>query len=51
MSSLKHAFDAKEMSALILKVLRGTVPTIPSQYNPFIQELVRSMLNRIPAKR
>ncbi len=51
MLSLKHAFDAKEMGALILKVSRGTIPPIPSQYSPWLQDLIRVLLNRLPNKR
>jgi serine/threonine protein kinase len=51
MLSLRHAFDAKEMPALILKVLRGSIPSIPSHYNPMLQELTKALLNRQPSKR
>eukprot|EP01114_Cavostelium_apophysatum_P019432 TRINITY_DN6267_c0_g1_i1.p1 TRINITY_DN6267_c0_g1~~TRINITY_DN6267_c0_g1_i1.p1 ORF type:complete len:679 (-),score=208.15 TRINITY_DN6267_c0_g1_i1:58-2094(-) len=47
MTSLKHAFDAREMNGLIQKVLRGTVPSVPSLYNNTgIPELIRSLLQK-----
>lgn len=51
MLSLKHAFDAREMGALILKVSRGSIPSIPSHYSPWLQDLIRALLNRLPNKR
>lgn len=49
--SLKHAFDSTSMKGLILKILKGTYPPIPSQYSPDLNELIAEMLQSDPKKR
>jgi len=51
MVTLRQAFDAKELSALMLKVIKGNAPSIPSTFSPQLAEIVRSLLNKVPAKR
>ena len=33
MVTLRHAFDANSMKGLVLKILRGSYPAIPSHYS------------------
>jgi NIMA (never in mitosis gene a)-related kinase len=33
MVTLRHAFDANSMKGLVLKILRGQYPAIPSHYS------------------
>jgi serine/threonine protein kinase len=51
MVTLKHAFDASSMKGLVLKILRGTYPEIPSQYSADLKKLISSMLTKDPNKR
>jgi len=51
MLTFKQAFDAKDMTTLVTKVLRGNVPPIPSQYNSQLTELLKLLLQKIPSKR
>jgi hypothetical protein len=51
MISLRHAFDAKEMSGLMFKVVKGASPPIPPHFNPALGELVKAVLQKLPAKR
>ena len=44
MLTLRHAFDANSMKALVLKILRGTYPAIPSTYSQEIRDIVAEML-------
>jgi NIMA (never in mitosis gene a)-related kinase len=46
--TLKHAFDANSMKGLVLKILRGVYPPIPSNYSNGLREVVSEMLNRDP---
>lgn len=51
MVTLRHAFDANSMKGLVLKILRGTYPTIPSNYSQDLKDLIADMLIKDPAKR
>ncbi len=51
MLTLRHAFDANSMKGLVLKILKGTYPPIPSCYSVEIQGVVSEMLTKDPAKR
>jgi len=51
MVTLRHAFDANSMKGLVLKILRGTYPAIPSQYSQDLKDLIEVMLNKNPANR
>jgi NIMA (never in mitosis gene a)-related kinase len=49
--TLKHAFDATSMKALVFKILRGTYPEIPKIYSPELRDLIGEMLTKEPSKR
>jgi NIMA (never in mitosis gene a)-related kinase 1/4/5 len=49
--TLKHAFDANSMKGLVLKILRGSYPSIPTTYSNELRDLISEMLTRDPAKR
>ena len=51
MLTLRHAFDANSMKGLVLKILRGNYPSIPSTYSNDLKELVADMLIKDPQKR
>lgn len=44
MSSLRHTFSAKNINALMYKIIRGKVPPIPSVYSNDLAQLVQHML-------
>jgi len=39
------------MKGLVLKILRGSYPSIPSHYSPELRDLIGEMLTKDPAKR
>lgn len=49
--TLKHAFNGKNLPALVLKILRGHYPPIPSKYSEDLHGLVACMLQQDPRKR
>jgi NIMA (never in mitosis gene a)-related kinase len=51
MLTLRHAFDANSMKGLVLKILKGNYPPIPSAYSEDIRGLVGELLIKDPAKR
>jgi NIMA (never in mitosis gene a)-related kinase len=51
MTTLRHAFDANSMKGLVLKILRGSYPAIPSHYSQNLKDLLADMLIKDPAKR
>jgi NIMA (never in mitosis gene a)-related kinase len=51
MLTLRHAFDANSMKGLVLKILRGSYPQIPSHYSQDLKDLLADMLIKDPAKR
>lgn len=51
MVTLRHAFDANSMKGLVLKILRGTYPEIPSCYSQDLKDLISLMFIKDPAKR
>ncbi len=51
MVTLKHAFDASSMKGLVLKILRGTYPQIPSHYSNDLRDLLADLLIKDPHKR
>lgn len=51
MVTLKHAFDASSMKGLVVKILRGNYPSIPSCYSQNMRELIDEMLEKDPHKR
>jgi len=51
MTSLKHAFDAKNIKGLVLKILRGSYPPIPEVYTQDLKGLIDDLLQRSPVQR
>jgi len=51
MLTLRHAFDANSMKGLVLKILKGTYPPIPSVYSEDVRSLVQDLLTKDPNKR
>ncbi|KAH9518439.1 Serine/threonine-protein kinase Nek8, partial [Bulinus truncatus] len=51
LASLKRAFEAANLPALILKIMRGTFSPISSRYSPHLRDLILSMLHLDPTKR
>ena len=51
MVTLRHAFDANSMKGLVLKILRGSYPPIPSTYSKELNEIIADMLIKDPANR
>ncbi|CAL1542439.1 unnamed protein product, partial [Lymnaea stagnalis] len=51
LASLKRAFEAANLPALILKIMRGTFSPISSRYSPHLRDLILSMLHLDPNKR
>lgn len=51
MMSLKHAFDAADMTSLVMKILRGEHLPIPQQFSNELKDLVRQLLNKNPKLR
>ena len=44
LTTLNHAFDASNMCALVLAILRGKYPPIDVRYSPELRRLVSKML-------
>ena len=51
MVTLRHAFDANSMKGLVLKILRGNYPAIPSTYSEDLKGIIAEMLIKEPQKR
>ena len=51
MVTLRHAFDASSMKGLVVKILRGTYPSIPSFYSQNLRDLIDEMLEKDAHKR
>ncbi|XP_041835755.1 serine/threonine-protein kinase Nek4 isoform X3 [Melanotaenia boesemani] len=51
MSTLKHAFNAKDMNSLVYRIVEGKLPQMPSRYDPQLGDLIRSMLSKRPDDR
>ena len=51
MVTLRHAFDANSMKGLVLKILRGNSPAIPSTYSEDLKGIIAEMLIKEPQKR
>jgi len=49
--SLKHAFDARDMNGLAMKIIRGKFNPIPRDYSKSLRELVNALLSKNPATR
>lgn len=51
MVTLQHAFNAKDMNSLMLKIIRGQLPRMSRQYSETLTNLIRSMLSKNPDDR
>lgn len=51
MCNLRHAFDAQNINALSVKVLKGNYPPVNTQYSKPLRELVGKLLNINPKDR
>ncbi|KAM3621355.1 uncharacterized protein V6R79_009955 [Siganus canaliculatus] len=51
MSTLKHAFNAKDMNSLVYRIVEGKLPQMPCRYDPQLGELIKSMLCKRPEDR
>ena len=51
LTTLKRAFDGKSLPALVVKILRGRIPTIPTKYSSNLRNLIHSMLSQSTAER
>ncbi|KYQ89875.1 putative protein serine/threonine kinase [Tieghemostelium lacteum] len=51
LATLKHAFNANSLPALIMKILKGTYPPVPSYYSSDLRSLISTMLQTDPKKR
>ncbi|CAK8681393.1 unnamed protein product [Clavelina lepadiformis] len=51
MTTLKHAFNAKDMNSLVYKILKKRPPKMPDQYSEELCEIIKSMLHQNADKR
>jgi NIMA (never in mitosis gene a)-related kinase len=51
LATLKRAFEASNLPALVLKIIRGNFSPIPERYSPELRRLILSMLALDPTKR
>lgn len=51
MSTLKHAFNARDMNSLVYRIVEGKLPQMPSRYDTQLGELIKSMLSKRPEDR
>uniref|UniRef100_A0A3B4T5I8 non-specific serine/threonine protein kinase n=1 Tax=Seriola dumerili TaxID=41447 RepID=A0A3B4T5I8_SERDU len=51
MSTLKHAFNARDMNSLVYRIVEGKLPQMPSRYDPQLGDLIKSMLCKRPEDR
>ena len=49
--SLKHAFEAGNMNNLVLKIIKGSYPALPTKYSKDLRNLVGLLLKRHPRDR
>ena len=49
--SLKHAFEAGNMNNLVLKIIKGCYPALPTKYTKELRNLVGNLLKRQPKDR
>ncbi|XP_034022854.1 serine/threonine-protein kinase Nek4 isoform X2 [Thalassophryne amazonica] len=50
-STLKHAFNAKDMNSLVYRIVEGKLPQMPNKYDPQLAELIKNMLCKRPEDR
>ncbi|XP_019366803.1 PREDICTED: serine/threonine-protein kinase Nek8 [Gavialis gangeticus] len=51
LASLKRAFEAANLPALVLKIMSGTFAPVSDQYSPDLRQLILSMLHLDPSRR
>ncbi|KAG8430683.1 hypothetical protein GDO86_020142, partial [Hymenochirus boettgeri] len=51
MTTLKHAFNAKDMNSLVFRIIEGKLPPMTKNYSEDLGELIRKMLSQQPEKR
>ncbi|CAF0871108.1 unnamed protein product [Rotaria sordida] len=51
MTTLEHAFNAKDMNSLVLKIIRGQIPQTSKKYSESLTALIKSMLSKNPNDR
>ncbi|KAK1786136.1 hypothetical protein P4O66_017569, partial [Electrophorus voltai] len=51
LASLKRAFEAANLPALVLKIMSGTFAPISDRYSPELRSLILNMLNLDPSRR
>uniref|UniRef100_A0AAY4B4I7 non-specific serine/threonine protein kinase n=1 Tax=Denticeps clupeoides TaxID=299321 RepID=A0AAY4B4I7_9TELE len=51
LASLKRAFEAANLPALVLKIMSGTFAPISDRYSPELRQLILNMLDLDPSKR
>ncbi|KAJ7309082.1 hypothetical protein JRQ81_008388 [Phrynocephalus forsythii] len=51
LASLKRAFEAPNLPALVLKIMSGTFAPISDRYSPELRQLILSLLHLDPSKR
>eukprot|EP00026_Physarum_polycephalum_P005107 Phypoly_transcript_05135.p1 GENE.Phypoly_transcript_05135~~Phypoly_transcript_05135.p1 ORF type:complete len:513 (+),score=92.20 Phypoly_transcript_05135:360-1898(+) len=51
MTALRHAFDAKEMPTLIMKILKENPAPIPSHFSSDLSTIIKLMLTKSPSQR
>uniref|UniRef100_A0A8C1SKJ5 Protein kinase domain-containing protein n=1 Tax=Cyprinus carpio TaxID=7962 RepID=A0A8C1SKJ5_CYPCA len=51
LASLKRAFEAANLPALVLKIMSGTFAPISDRYSPELRQLILNVLNLDPSKR
>ena len=44
LTTLQHAFEGKNLPALVLKIIRGKYPAVPTSYSLDLRGLISSML-------
>ncbi|XP_023219561.1 serine/threonine-protein kinase Nek1-like [Centruroides sculpturatus] len=49
--TLKHAFEAKNMKNLVLKIIRGSYPPVPPHYSYELRNLINQLFKRNPRDR
>lgn len=50
-ATLRHAFDASSFKSLVIKIIRGKYPSVPSVYSEDLKELISDLLQRNPINR
>ncbi|GIM09417.1 hypothetical protein Vretimale_13280, partial [Volvox reticuliferus] len=51
LTTLRRAFDGQSLPALVVKILRGKYPPVPTRYSTPLRSLIESMLKQDPKDR